>query len=53
MNNTLEIEKKVEYELDKAITMDELLSLVKEDIHLTMLSHKSCFYDRNGTIINT
>lgn len=33
MNNTLEIEKKVEYDLDNAITMDELLSQVKEDIH--------------------
>ena len=33
MNNTLEIENMVEYDLDRAITMDELLSLVKEDIH--------------------
>ena len=33
MNNTLEIENMVEYDLDRAISMDELLSLVKEDIH--------------------
>ena len=39
MNNTLEIEKKVEYDLDNAITMDELLSLVKEDIHYMYISN--------------
>lgn len=42
MNNTLEIEKKVEYDLDKAITMDELLSLVKEDIHLMYQNEPEC-----------
>lgn len=29
----MEKENTVEYDLDKTITMDELLSLVKEDIH--------------------
>jgi hypothetical protein len=34
VNNALEIENMVEYDLDRAITMDELLSQVKEDIHI-------------------
>lgn len=42
MSNAIEIEKKVEYDLDKAITMDELLSLVKEDIHLMYQSEPEC-----------
>lgn len=38
----MEKENTVEYDLDKAITMDELLSLVKEDIHLMYQNEPEC-----------